>query len=374
MYDVKDNMLFVNGVNTHLKGSGYYALNFWVDSIKKSDIDCTLFDSVPKLISAKDTLFAKATLFLYFLPGSLFRVFRKPILELFYKVSITVAVRFFYNILRTRVKNVVFSHHSCFYLMFFIPKNKRILVIHDLLYVRSKSFGLPRWICKLTFIVEMQIYQRCNLICSLSYQEYKLLYKFLNVKVVLISVCETNLTLNVQKRNGDIALISDWRRDENREGVIAFFKRSLFFDSTILTLYIYGYGSKILLNQLRSLSTPNILWVDRGSFGKYSEVTPSSILICVEKGAGIKLKVIEAICQRKYILGTKAAFIGIPKKLLSNVSRQINSIDDCFGYIMKSSLTDGRFEDFVKAYNHLYKNIGMVLKEEMKYSFITNDD
>jgi flagellar capping protein FliD len=41
---------------------------------------------------------------------------------------------------------------------------------------------------------------------------------------------------------------------------------------------------------------------------------------------------------------------------------------------MKSSLTDGRFEDFVKAYNHLYKNIGMVLKEEMKYSFITNDD
>lgn len=365
-------ILFVNGVNTDLKGSGFYALIHWTDCIKNSGFNCALFNTVPKHISAKDNLLSKIALFMYFLPGSLFRVFRIPLFELFYKISFVVFLKFAFVAKYQRYKEIIFSHHSCFYLMFLVSRCRRVLIIHDLLYVRSKSFGLPRKLVKFTFALELQIYKRCKLLCVLSYQESKLLSKFVDVKIELISVCETKLTPNNQLKNKDVAIVSDWRRIENREGVISFFDKQFVSHDNLSKFYIYGYGSTALANQLNSIDTSNLIFVDKGSYTTYNEIFPSIILVCVEKGAGIKLKVIEAICNKKYIIGTKAAFIGIPNVLLCNVAKKITCINNLLDLIAEVQSTDASFEDFIIKYNSTYRNIGVVLNELDYLNSVTN--
>ncbi len=365
MCDVENKILIINGVNTHIKGSGYYALNHWLCSMNKFGVDYILFNTVPKLISQKDRLFLKIALFFYFFPGSFFRVVRVPLFEILYKLSLVTLLKFIYYLMKKNMGSVIFSHHSSFYLMLLINKSKRILIIHDLLYIRSKSFGLPRWINKITFAIELEIYKRCKLICLLSYHEYKLLSKFINVRMSLISVCEETLSVSEYVPNKEIALVSDWRRYENRHGAISFFSKQKVKSNNKIKIYVYGYGSSILVSHLRKLTDLNIIFIDKGSYSQYDEISPSFILVCIEKGAGIKLKLIEAICHKKYVLGTRPAFIGVPPKLLNNVSEKIETIDECFTRINKLNLQQGIFNNFIKDYAATYKNIGSVLKYEI---------
>ena len=82
MFEHKKELILVNGVNTHFGGSGKDSLSFWTQSFHRKKIIFDLFNTVPIFYFKKNSVFYKIILFLYFIPGSLFRIFPTVFFEL----------------------------------------------------------------------------------------------------------------------------------------------------------------------------------------------------------------------------------------------------------------------------------------------------
>ena len=79
-------ILIFNGINTDFGGSGLNSLNLWMSSFKEKKIAIEIRNSVPKV---EINIVRNIYLFIYFLPGSIFRILPFFFSEYLIKLSFT---------------------------------------------------------------------------------------------------------------------------------------------------------------------------------------------------------------------------------------------------------------------------------------------
>jgi hypothetical protein len=337
---MQQSMLFVNGVNTSFGGSGAESMRTWKKSFQGANIQYDYFHTVPNLGLPRGNIRYLIFLVIYFLPGSIFRFFKFPLFEFFYKLSVINVFLFYRVVCRGDFFKVVFSHHSSFYLSLIVPYFKRVFLIHDLMYVRVRSMGGSAMLQRICLNIELRIYRRAPHLLVLSYHEMRVLKKFLNNNISLIRCCDLDNVGYFTQKNHNYAVISDWRRSENIHGISQFLLKSNSDCSLARNFHlrIYGFGSNDLISRLSAQGVIQRLNITNGGiFNEMSEVNEMSVLVPIYHGAGIKRKTLEAIVNGRMVFGTKEAFIGIPRRLISKVSRVVTSMNDLGPICMRPS-------------------------------------
>lgn len=301
-------ILFVNAINISKKGSGFYITNYWIDTLIKSKFEVKLFNLSPPVSKSK-ILNA-----LWYFPGTVFRIFKFPGFEVFFKVSLIDGVRFIFNLIKNKVDSVVFSHHASIYLMFIVPRNvRKIYICHDSLYKRAMSFGFPRRICKVLFSFEIKMYNYFDTILFVSFDELALYRRFVTKRSGLLR-CLDDKEYSQNTRDvsvEEIALISDWRRSENIEGFVEFFRGQKGTHRKSVSLNVYGMGSEKIPREFDKYF--NISY--KGRYKNLNSIREGIFLVPIYKGAGVKVKVIEALMSGKFVVGTRQSVVGLPSDL-----------------------------------------------------------
>jgi hypothetical protein len=326
-------VLFVNGVNTNFGGASVRLNKIWRSSMWDAGCDPHVLDSVPTFGIEKNDFFLKALLALYFLPGTLFRFSRFPGLEILVKLSPILLVRFLWQCFVRRPSLVLLSHHSMFLYGMLLRRRRRVFVVHDLLYIRACSMNYPRFLCKSLFRIECALYGVAAQVLVLSESERRLLDRFLRVPVVLISCLRSEQRSTPVKEAPPrrIALVSDWRRPENLHGLVTFFEKSHSCPRAVgsCVFAIYGLGSESATQALAGLPAGfRFTFVDSGSYRDISEIQENFFLVPTYHGAGIKTKVLEAFDAGRFVVGTRAAFIGLKRASLKDISLIVNTPEE----------------------------------------------
>lgn len=329
-------ILIVNGINTAKGGSGSHLLNIWTSSLERRGKRHQVLGTVPTWPNVHSAVLRSCLLALYFLPGTLLRVFRLPMFELAYKISPFLICKFLLAVKRHEPEHVLFSHHAVFYLSFFYRREGVHYIVHDLLYRRSRSLGFGRRLSKFVFWVECHVYRRAASLVCLSCQEERILRRFCFQRVKLLSSYATESEIyppaNYDFRH--IAVVSDWRRPENVHGVKTFFQQSSsnggVIEEPMIHLYIYGFESAEGRDMLAGLPGADEKFnvTARGFYKDQSTISEGVFLVPIYQGAGIKIKVLEALKHRRYVLGTPGAFEGLQRRWLTGVATIVNSMSD----------------------------------------------
>lgn len=326
------DLLFVNGINTDFGGSGAEAKKTWEASLREHSLSFEMMQTVPRFGSARKSRWYFMLLALYFLPGTLFRALSTPVFEFAYKFSPLLLLRFVRAQLRLRPRRIVFSHHACFYLALFAARAKRVFLIHDLMYVRARSRGGSRRLQRFCLRVELMIYRMAPALLVQSYHEWRLLRRFVGESVHLITCCELRPAAAESAGRGQgLAVISDWRRPENIHGAQQFFSspEAITYNGAPLYFRFFGFGSGALVERLATAGvSPRIGIADGGVFKDLSDINEGYFFVPIYQGAGIKRKTLEALSAGRMVVGTKAAFIGLPPWIIARVTWRVNSIED----------------------------------------------
>jgi hypothetical protein len=331
-YDLQ--VLFVNGVNTRFGGSVSESNAVWFSSFKKSGIIFDKLNTANLLNFNKKNLVYYISNSLYFLPGTIFRLLKLPVFEFLYKLSLITVIKFFLASTRRRVRRIIFSHHSIFYLALFCSRAKRIFLIHDLIYSRGRSKGASRRMQRLFLNLELRIYRLAPILLVQSYHEWRVLKRFLDSHIYLISCYDLNFESPHVDRQSALAVVSDWRRSENVHGAIQFFSNYNVKEYTDreLILRFFGFNSQKIVERLKKVcKSSNIKIVDGGVFDKVSDIPEGFFFVPIYQGAGIKRKTLEAFGLNRMVIGTKAAFIGLPSWIISDITLCVTSISDVLG-------------------------------------------
>ncbi len=359
----RPDVLFVNGVNSAFGGSGANANRNWLASISRIARNVTVIDSVPTFRFKRMGYPLKAILAVYFMPGTMFRFSRFPGLELFHKLSPICAVRLWMTAWKARPDLIVFSGQNMFVYSLLFPKRKRIFLIQDLLYIRAKSLAFPRTLCRLLFLLECALYRRAAKLTVLSEGERRLLARFVDGSISLISCLDSEVEVDpgVDGGTGAVALISDWRRPENRHGVVAFLSGAppVAASVDVPPFVLYGLGIESLRDVImKSGLDGRYRFVYRGVYGALSDVHEDLFLVPIYHGAGIKMKVLEALNAGRYVVGTPGAFLGLKRHRLADVSRVVRSPEDIMPIGTDRHLVQDRFREY---YFRRFEQLGDVL-------------
>jgi hypothetical protein len=327
-----NKILFINGVNTKFGGSVKGAIKIWQASFKNEKIDCEIFNTIPDFNLESKSLLYKLLLAIYFIPGTFFRLFKQPIFELSYKFSPFLIIQFFRAKIRVNPSKIIFSHHSIFFLGIFVKKIRRIFLIQDLIYIRAKSKGASRRVLRLYFAIELFIYRHAHILFVISYHEHRVLRNFLPNQIYLIKSWGKDTYARMPSYDcSEIAVISDWRRYENIHGALNYFTKDfnhVNFNEKIQFCF-YGFDSNKIVSQIKSLNLSSELSiVNGGTFRNISDIREGFFFVPIYQGAGIKLKTIEALASKRFVIGTNAAFIGLPPWIISKVIKITESLND----------------------------------------------
>lgn len=352
------DVLFVNGINTKFGGSVSESNRTWLNSFRENDIAFEVLNSVPSFGFSQKNRWYLLLLSIYFLPGTLFRLTKAEIFEFAYKLSPFMASSFIWAMIVKRPRRIIFSHHSVCYLALLCSRAKRIFLIHDLMYVRSRSRGSCRRLQRLFLNLELRIYRLAPTVLVQSYHEWRLLRCFLGNTVYLIGCCDLNLVAAPMGKSTSLAVISDWRRQENVHGAVQFFSSPIAktYEGRELSFRFFGFSSQTIVERLRTEGVShNVSIVNGGTFGKVSDISEGFFFVPIYQGAGIKRKTLEALSAGRMVVGTKAAFIGLPAWLIAEVTWRVTSIADLqvLPSFPKSSVFNKVLGDLAKRFNSI---------------------
>ena len=331
-------ILLVNGINVSAGGANTETLNHWRVDLDKYYI-YKQWDLMPTFVSPKMNagVLGRCLALLYTFPGCLARMIPSVIFEYALKISPFVVLRFLLEIIRFKPDQVIFSHHSTFFLMLFVPKLKRKIVIHDLISNKAMSLGSSKEMAKIILRFEKKIISLASSVGILSYREFRCLQSVLrNPSLWLISCRDISSIIKVPSETKDVAIVADWSRTENQHGLIKFFDG--YETLEISPIYLYGKGSDLFFGSLNN-NLQNI-FIDCGRFSDFLDIKQKFILVPIYRGAGIKAKVLDCIKYSKKILGTVEAFSGLPPKIRKMVGVKVTSACDIQQYIELSTNID----------------------------------
>ena len=358
-------VLFVNGVNTNFGGASVRLNQAWYRSMSDAGCEPDIINSVPTFGIKYNGHILKALLAIYFLPGTLFRIFRFPVFEFLFKLSPIFLICFLVRIIYRRPRLVLLSHHSMFLYGLLLRRHRRVYVVHDLLYIRARSMQYPKFISKMLFRIECAFYGTASQVLVLSQAERRLLSRFLRLPVVLVScLCAGQRHGSFDETSSShIAVVSDWRRPENLHGLLTFFKEaspcSMPIDPTAFV--IYGLGSKSAAQAVAGLpAAAKFTFIDSGSYQDLSDIREKFFLVPTYRGAGIKTKVLEAFDAGRFVVGTRAAFIGLKRAPLKDISLVVKKPEDIVFSHVSGSEIQAVFRHYYTAH---FSDFGSVVRD-----------
>ena len=331
------NILFINGVNTAFGGSGKNALGSWLVSLSGEGFHISILNTVPTFGIKERGVFLKILLLIFFFPGSLFRFIKNPLAELFYKLSPFLFSYIIFKLLIKKYKYIVFSHYCIFLYYFIFKRDKRVFIVQDLLYLRAKSQNYPHNFCKIIFKFEVFLYSKAPNIICLSHDEKRILVKFLKSNISLATCLNEksfNNSMAFKEVPNRIAVVSDWRRDENLHGLIKFFNSTRAINQANIKdmeFWIYGISSGKAIDSIEmNPFLKQFKFYDGGLFETYNDIPTKYFLVPIYQGAGIKLKTLEMFSNGRFVFGTPGAFAGIPRRPIKKYSMTVYSAQDIF--------------------------------------------
>lgn len=357
-------IIIINGINTEKGGSGAHLMETWLSSLRRYGKAYYKIDTIPALPGNICSAIRIGFLALYFLPGTLLRIFRLPLLELTYKVSPFLLLKFLRAMRKYEPQQVLFSHHAVFYLSLFVCRERSHFVIHDLLYRRSRSLGFGRRLSKFVFWAERYVYMRAASLLCLSYHEERILRRFGFKRLQLLSSysLEGEAFYPESYDSRQLAIVSDWRRGENLHGLMTFFLESAITnklaEGPIIHCNMYGFESTSAGDKLAGLLGAGSRFDARarGSYKDFLDIPEGVFLVPIYQGAGIKIKLLEAIRHRRYVIGTPAAFVGVPRRWLAGVSTVVSSMSDLPG--VNVEVDQQAFVLFEEYYRKYFRELG----------------
>ena len=225
--------------------------------------------------------------------------------------------------------SAIFLNHSNVFVYgkFLNPHTPKLLFAHDVIIQRAlrSSSKIVQQICRFS---EGSCFRLPNAhIFSFSQKDVDLIAREYNLpaKVCLDYIDPKIIAKTIEKLENYYVFFGDWTRKENYEGVVWFFKEVA--PSIKKEIFIKIIGRKFPEEKLNN-NNPNIHVEILGFVDDpYKLISEAKALITpLFHGAGIKVKVIEALACGTPVIGTDIAFEGLPDKY-SRMMLLANDID-----------------------------------------------
>jgi len=239
-------------------------------------------------------------------------------------------------LLKKKKFDMLFLDHSQMFLYGkFFPSVKKILLSHDVMYQRYARRLNPIAVFWAKYSENYIIKQHNADILSFSGKDRELLKKNYGVESKVINFyLSENVVKAVPQNIGDyFVFFGTWKRNENLDGLKWFFEEVFPKLKNPSKFKIIGLGLPIDLEKFLVSSGVECLGFLEEP---YSEIANAKALIApLFSGAGVKVKVVEALACGTPVIGNEIAFEGISnefsKFMLMNTSAE-NFVDAIFSF------------------------------------------
>ena len=247
---------------------------------------------------------------------------------------------------RWRIKPaiVVFNHHSSFPYLSAFSGCQRILVWHDVPSLkhdgqRDISAGARRCAA-----LERMALKHANFNVTFSFDDATRLRRLHGCRSTIIPVIDQPACPRQHKPLPNRwLLIGNWTRAENCEGAEEFLFECAELSTQMTkeqlipaSFHIAGYGSEAFIKGLVELHPilKNIEIIVSSYYQDICDFTEVALLAPLSRGAGIKLKTIEAWAAGIPVIGTTQAFSGLPKSIWLQGGLRLSSIKEMASFCM----------------------------------------
>ncbi len=210
----------------------------------------------------------------------------------------------------------------------YVDHPKKVLMCHDIIVQKFTRKG--KWQLPFIMATEKRILKSANSIFTLSKKDSDLIKKYyqLTSKTVNIYLKTGEFSyegINVEKNK--FCFYGAWNRSENNEALTWFLKNVQPFVSRKIQFIILGGGmEEILKKKIIHLKYFKVLGFVEDPI---KEIASCQALIApLHKGAGIKVKVIDALSCGTSVIGTDVAFEGIEDNKKNKLFYKCNSRDE----------------------------------------------
>ncbi len=260
-----------------------------------------------------------AVLFVYWLRRS-----HKVWLEFFLRLSPYFFLKCLWWRLRYRPDCVFLNHHATFLYGFAFKGCRTILVWHDVPSLKRDAGGRSMVDARRCAGLERSFLLNADHNLTFSLDDRKVLRRLHGERSLVIPViadAQRQRALSVHASR--LLLIGNWTRIENTEGTTAFLlayasrlRNGPAVDKAV-QFHVAGHGAVDYVAEVRRLSADaSLLSIEATAFYRdIIDFDEPALLAPLLRGAGIKLKTIEAWSCGIPVIGTKQAFTGIPASI-----------------------------------------------------------
>ncbi len=326
-------MLFINAIRTDVPSGGATVSARLTRSMSSAAALRLLKLAPPSKGHLGEVLFA-----LYNLPAPLFVALSRVVpwvwLEFFCRLSIVAAVQCLWLRWQFRPEVVVFSHHASFPYARIFGSTPTVQVWHDVPSLKRDAHRSARRDARCCVRIERWLRQPSQQSLALSYRESRFLRRFHHVPVSMMAAIDPRPMVAPSARQRDrLLLVGNWARIENREGAFEFFKAisEALTDasSTSGTNFIVaGAGADDFYLALRSRwpQTGGLAITTVPRYADLAEFDACALVAPIARGAGIKIKTLEAWAAGLPVIGTAQAFSGVPPSVWQLGGSRLESI------------------------------------------------
>lgn len=254
-------------------------------------------------------------------------------LEFFSRLSPWLFLRCIFIRWRWRPEVVVLNHHSSFIYSLAFSGSKIIYVWHDVPSIKHSNSSFTSNSRRIAVQLErFFLSKKMNSLCF-SFADQKILSRLHHKPSTLIPVIDgLARSRTVEIYANQWLMIGNWSRAENCEGATDFFLSfasltTMKSDAPTSKFHIAGNGASSYLDRL-FCDFPSIRALTITATSNYDQISDfheAGLLAPILKGAGIKLKTIEAWSCGIPVIGTSQAFSGLPKEIWSQGGVQLSS-------------------------------------------------
>lgn len=243
-------------------------------------------------------------------------------LEFGTRLSLSLVITSLLCLIKNPGAVLVLNHHSVFYLARIFWWVEVVFVWHDVpSYKRDEAKDMKSSIRACLLLERFFSNRKCfHITFSTSDRRWLRLVHGYVAKLcpAVLLTPKTEPAILTKK----LLLVANWYRQENCDGAIEFFSelaaqsKNLYdIDEPDFHLAGFGAGDFSLELYKRGVAPKNLQVTN--SFDSLSSFSQLALLVPLIRGGGIKLKTLEAWAANIAVIGTRQAFTGLPKKIVS---------------------------------------------------------